>query len=129
MEVQHVSTHLTKRELDLMSVLWQRGSATVTEVLEGLADEISYSTVMTVLRTLEAKGHVRHEQEGKAFRFYPVTNPEEAGSSALSRILHKVYHGSLELMVNQLVSDENVSADEIRRIRDDLERRLKEIER
>jgi BlaI family penicillinase repressor len=117
MEVQHVSTHLTKRELDLMSVLWQRGSATVSEVLEGLTDEISYSTVMTVLRTLEAKGHVRHEQEGKAFRFYPVTNPEEAGSSALSRILHKVYHGSLELMVNQLVSDKNVSADEIRRIR------------
>lgn len=124
-----MSTHLTKRELDLMSVLWERGSATVTEVLEGLSDEISYSTVMTVLRTLEAKGHVRHEQEGKAYRFYPVTKVEEAGSSALSRILDKVYHGSVELMVNQLVSDEDISADEIRRIRDDLERRLKEIER
>ena len=115
-----MSTHLTKRELDLMSVLWQRGSATVTEVLEGLTDEISYSTVMTVLRTLEAKGHVRHEQEGKAFRFYPITNPDEVASTALSRILQKVFHGSRELMVNQLVSDESVSADEIRRIRDDL---------
>ena len=52
---------LTKRELDLMSVLWNHGSATVTEVLADLPDEIAYSTVMTIMRTLEAKGHVRHE--------------------------------------------------------------------
>lgn len=121
--------HLTKRELDLMSVLWQHGSATVTEVLQEIPDDISYSTVMTVMRTLEAKGHVRHEQEGKAFRFFPVTEPHEAGDTALGRILQKVFHGSRELMVNRLVADADISADEIRRIKQHLEQRLEELER
>lgn len=112
-----------------MSVLWRHGSATVAEVRTEIPDDISYSTVMTVMRTLEAKGHVRHEQEGKAFRFIPVTQPDEAGDTALGRILHKVYHGSRELMINRLVADEDVSADEIRRIKEYLEQRLEELER
>lgn len=119
---------LTKRELDLMSVLWARGSATVSEVLADLPDEIAYSTVMTIMRTLEAKGHVRHAQEGKAFRFYPLVEPDDAADTALGRIVNKVFHGSRELVINRLVSDENVSAEEIRRIKDNLERRLKELE-
>ena len=119
---------LTKRELDLMSVLWDRGSATVTEVLADIPDDIAYSTVMTIMRTLEAKGHVRHEQEGKAFRFYPLTEPGDAADTALGRIVNKVFHGSRELVINRLVSDENVSADEIRRIKENLERRLEELE-
>jgi predicted transcriptional regulator len=98
-----------------MSVLWDRGSATVAEILERLSDEITYSTVMTVLRTLEAKGH--------------VTGQDEAGDTALSRILNKVYHGSRELLINRLVSDEEVSAEEIRRIQEYLEKRLKEMHR
>jgi predicted transcriptional regulator len=101
----------------------------VAEILERLSDEITYSTVMTVLRTLEAKGHVRHEQEGKAFRFFPITGQDEAGDTALSRILNKVYHGSRELLINRLVSDEEVSAEEIRRIQEYLEKRLKEMHR
>jgi predicted transcriptional regulator len=121
--------YLTKRELDLMSVLWERGSATVTEVLEHLPDDIAYSTVMTIMRTLEAKRHVRHEQEGKAFRFYPLTEPDEAADTALTRIVNKVFHGSRELVINRLVADENVSAEEIRRIKENLERRLEELER
>ena len=60
-----------------MSVLWKEGSGTVSEVWEALEDELAYSTVLTMLRTLENKGHVRHEQEGKAFRYYPVVQPEE----------------------------------------------------
>ncbi len=122
-------SHLTKRELDLMSVLWHQGSATVTELLERLPDDLSHSTVNTVLRTLEAKGHVRHEQEGKAFRFYPLTEPDDAASTALLRILNKVYHGSRELLVNRLVSEGEISADEIRRIQAKLEARLKELDK
>jgi predicted transcriptional regulator len=112
-----------------MSVLWRHGSATVAEVLKEIPDNISYSTVMTVMRTLEAKGHVRHEQEGKAFRFFPITEPDEAGDTALGRILQKVFHGSRELMVNRLVADEDISAGEIRRIKQNLEQRLEELER
>ena len=121
-------SHLTKRELDLMSVLWQRGSATVSELLDQLADDISYSTVMTVLRTLEAKGHVRHEREARAFRFYPLTEADDAGSTALLRILNKVYHGSREMLINRLVSDGEISAEEIRRIQEKLEARLEEMD-
>ncbi len=119
---------LTRRELDLMSVLWDRGSATVAEILDRLADKIAYSTVMTVLRTLQAKGHVRHEQDGKAFRFYPLTEPDEAGDTALRRIVSKVYQGSREMLVSRLVSDEEISVEEIRRIKENLEQRLKEME-
>jgi predicted transcriptional regulator len=120
---------LTKRELDLMSVLWNRGSATVTEVLDDLPDDIAYSTVMTILRTLEVKGHVRHEQEGKAYRFFPLTEADDAADTALGRIVNKVFHGSRELVINRLVSDEDVSAEELRRIKENLERRLEELER
>jgi predicted transcriptional regulator len=111
-----------------MSVLWDRGSATVAEILDRLADKIAYSTVMTVLRTLQAKGHVRHEQDGKAFRFYPLTEPDEAGDTALRRIVSKVYQGSREMLVSRLVSDEEISVEEIRRIKENLEQRLKEME-
>ena len=124
-----MTTPLTKRELDLMSVLWDRGSATVSELLEQLADDIAYSTVNTVLRTLEAKDHVRHEQDGKAFRFFPVTDRDAAGDKALGRVLSKVYQGSRELLISRLVDDEAVSAEELRRIRQLLDDRLEEMER
>jgi len=124
-----VAVHLTKRELDLMSVVWEAGSATVSDVLEQMEDDVAYSTVLTIFRTLEAKGFVRHEQDGKAFRYYPLIEPDEAGGSALARILNKVYQGSRELLVARLVSDEDVSAEELRRIRAQLDERLQEMER
>ncbi|MDP2471223.1 MAG: BlaI/MecI/CopY family transcriptional regulator, partial [Candidatus Palauibacterales bacterium] len=65
-----MSVRLTPRELDIMAVLWRRESGTVNEVWESLDDDLAYSTVLTMLRTLEAKGHVRHEAEGKAYRYY-----------------------------------------------------------
>lgn len=111
-----------------MSVVWERGSATVSEVLEGIPDRLAYSTVLTVFRTLEAKGHVRHEQDGKAFRYHPLIGPDTVAQSTLSRLLNKVYQGSRELLVTQLVTDESLSAEELRRIRDQLDRRLEEIE-
>jgi len=63
-----VTTRLTNRELDIMAVLWRDGSGTVNQVWKGLEDDLAYSTVLTMLRTLEGKGHVRHEAEGKAYR-------------------------------------------------------------
>ena len=119
-----MSVHLTKRELDLMAVVWEQGSATVSDVLERLEDDVAYSTVLTMFRTLESKGFVRHERDGKAFRYYPLIQPEEAGGSA-----HGVHLGSRELLIAQLVADEDVSADELRRIRRQLEDRIEEIDR
>ena len=121
-------TTLTKRELDVMSVVWERGSATVAEVLDSIPDRLAYSTVLTVFRTLESKGHVRHEQDGKAFRYYPLIQPDAVAEGTLSRLLSKVYKGSRELLLTQLVADEKLSADELRRIRDLLDERIEEME-
>jgi predicted transcriptional regulator len=121
-----VSVHLTNRELDVLAVLWGRGSATVNEVCSLLADDLAYTTVLTVLRALESKGHVRHEKEGKAFRYYAVVEAEVAGDRTLRRLLDKVYLGSREVLVTRLLSDKGVSEDELRRIRQMLDERLGE---
>lgn len=117
---------LTGRELDVMSILWKLGSATVTEVREQLTDELAYTTVLSALQTLEEKGHVGHEQEGRAYRYHPLIEAEEAGGGALDRILDKVYHGSAELLLAQLVSERRFSPAELERMRDLLDARLEE---
>jgi BlaI family transcriptional regulator, penicillinase repressor len=124
-----VAVQLTRRELDVMSVIWKLGSATVAEVKDGLTDDLAYPTVLTVLRTLEAKGHVRHTQEGKAFRYFPKLKSDVAGSSALSRVLDKVYRGSRELLVAGLLADEDIDASELKRLRKLVEERIKEVGR
>lgn len=116
----------TDRELDVMSILWREGSGTVSEVREHLTDELAYTTVLWVLQTLEEKGYVRHETEGKAYRYHPVVPAEAAGRSALGRILDKVYHGSAALMLTQFVEERELAREEIERLRDALERRLTE---
>lgn len=117
---------LTGRELDVMSILWKLGSATVTEVRKLLTDELAYTTVLSALQTLEEKGHVGHEQEGRAYRYHPLIEAEAAGGGALDRILDKVYHGSAELLLAQLVSERRFSAEELERMRNLLDARLEE---
>ena len=119
---------LTDRELDVMSILWKTGSGTVGEVRERLADPLAYTTVLWVLQTLEEKGHVRHEKEGRAYRYYPTTEQETAGDSALDRLVDKVFHGSASMLLAQLVGERELPADELRRMRDLLDRRLAEEE-
>ena len=123
MEIQ-----FTDRELDVMAVLWEHGSATVAEVRDRLADDLAYTTVLTVLRTLEEKGHVDHVEEGKAHRYRPLVARERAGKSALRRLVRKVYEGSPELLLTHLVSDRNLTAAELKRMRKLLDDRLKEEE-
>ncbi len=108
---------LTERELDIMSVLWRNESGTVSEVREDLADEPGYTTVLKILQILEEKGAIRHETEGRAYRYYPLVAPEEEGGRALRKILDKIFHGSAELMLARLVSDAEVSHDQIERMR------------
>lgn len=118
----------TNRELDLMAVLWEKGPATVAEVRESLGDELAYTTVLTILRTLEEKGYVGHVQEGRAHRYHPLVARDEAGESALHRIIGKMFEGSPELLLTQLVSDRALSEEELRRLRTLLEERLKQEE-
>lgn len=107
----------TDRELDVMDVLWDLGTATVAEVQERLPDELAYTTVLTILRTLEEKGHVRHEEEGRAYRYIPRVDREAAGRSALRRLVRKVFKGSPELLLTQLVSERGLSAQQLERMR------------
>jgi predicted transcriptional regulator len=118
----------TDRELDIMGVLWDRGPATVAEVRAALEDELAYTTVLTVLRVLEDKGHVRHEEEGRAHRYHPLVERQAAGKSALRRLTRKLFKGSPELLLTHLVSDRKLSEEEIRRMRTLLDERLKESE-
>ena len=118
----------TDRELDIMGVLWDRGTATVAEVRDALADELAYTTVLTVLRVLEEKGYVGHEEAGRAHRYHPLVERQTAGTSALRRLTRKLFKGSPELLLTHLVSDRELSEEEIRRMRHLLDKHLKESE-
>jgi predicted transcriptional regulator len=112
-----VEISFTERELDVMGVLWDRGGGTVAEVRERLSDELAYTTVLTVLRTLEDKGYVGHVEEGKAYRYHPLVERQAAGSSVLRRMMRKLFKDSPELLLTHLVSDRRLSEDELRRMR------------
>ena len=119
----------TNRELDVMAVLWDLGSATVAEVQERLPDDLAYTTVLTILRTLEEKGRVRHEEEGRAYRYIPVVGREEAGASAVRRLVRKVFRGSPEQLLTHLVAERGLTTEQIGRMKALLERRLREEEK
>ena len=116
---------LTDRELDVMEVLWDRGSATVAEVRDAIADDLAYTTVLTILRILEEKGRVRHEEEGRAHRYFPLVERQAVRRSALRRLTKKLFQGSPELLLTQLVADQGLSDEEIRKLRRLLEDRLR----
>jgi predicted transcriptional regulator len=107
-----------------MAVLWQQGSGTVAEVRDALEGDFAYTTVLTVLRTLEDKGFVAHVPEGKAHRYVPLVDQDAAGQSALSRVLDKIFGGSAELLLSQLVSDRNLDAATLKRLRKTLDERI-----
>ena len=106
----------TARELDMMSVLWKLGSGTVAEVREQLPFRPGYTSVLKFLQILEEKGHVRHEQEGRAYRYYPTVASEDAGRTALGRIVNKIFHGSAELTLARLVEERTIPKDELQRM-------------
>ncbi|HEV2130396.1 MAG TPA: BlaI/MecI/CopY family transcriptional regulator [Longimicrobiaceae bacterium] len=116
----------TPRELDVMSILWRNGSGTVSEVREALGEDLAYTSVLSALQTLEEKGYVRHESEGRAYRYHPTVAPAEAGDSALARIRDAIYQGSAELLFAQLISDRGLGREELDRMRRLLSERLEE---
>ncbi len=79
--------HLTQRELDIMGVLWELGEATVTEVRDRVDPNLAYTSISSMIRTLEMKGYVSHRRgEGKTHVYFPVIEPEAAGESELARM-------------------------------------------
>ena len=113
------SAHLTEGELRLMEVLWTKGSATVSEVLEGLPPKpaLAYSTVITTLRILENKGYVGHKKDGRAFQYEPLVGRQDARRSALKQVLQRFFEGSPELLMASLVESGEVDSKELQRLR------------
>jgi predicted transcriptional regulator len=114
----------SERELDVMALLWERGSGTVNEVRDALADAFARTTVLTVLRTLEEKGYVSHVAEGRAYRYVPTVEPDVAGRGALTRILNTMFSGSPKLLLMQLVSDRSIDRKTLEQLRAVLDARL-----
>lgn len=108
---------LTDREADVMQVLWEHGPSVVNEVKEKLADDLAYTTVLTILRTLEQKGYVKHEEEGRVHRYSAAVKEDAARKSALQHLTGKLFKGSSELLFTHLVSDRKLSKDQIDRMR------------
>ena len=119
----------TERELDVMHVLWEHGASTVAEVQESLADELAYTTVLTMLRTLEEKGYVAHEEEGRAYRYYPLVERSEAGASAVRRLMRKLFRGSPELLLTHLVSQRGLTKEQLEAMREMLDERIEREDR
>lgn len=113
------------REMDLMEVLWERGSATAAEVRDALADDLAYNTVLTILRRLEQKGYVGHEEEGRAHRYHALVAREAVRGSAVRRLVDRAFDGSAELLLTHLVAESKLDEDQIRRLRELLQEQLR----
>lgn len=113
------SLNLTEGELPLMQVLWDKRRATVGDVVASLSADppLAYSTVLTTLRILEAKGYVRHTKEGRAFVYEPVVVRAEASRKALDTLVNRFFGGSCELLVVNLLKEETIGPAELHRIK------------
>jgi predicted transcriptional regulator len=109
------SATLTEVEQRLMEILWERGDATVGEVVESLPRQhrVAFNTVQTTIRILEQKGYLRHEAEGRAFRYFPTVRREEASTSAVRNLLHRFFDGRPARLAINLIENESLSPEEL----------------
>jgi BlaI family transcriptional regulator, penicillinase repressor len=117
------SPNLTDAELRLMEVVWEKGAATVSDVVEGLPQDVplAYSTVLTTLRILENKGYLRHSKDGRAFVYKPILGRDQARQSAVTHLLRRFFEGSPELLMLNLIEGKKIDAKELRRLRKRIE--------
>ena len=117
------SPTLTEAELRLMEVLWQKGPATVQEILQGLPETapLAYNSVLTTIRILEQKGYVKHVKDGRAHVYTPLVQREEATRSEIRRLVNRFFGSSHELLVLNILEDQTVDAKELKRLRKMLE--------
>jgi len=111
-------THLSRRERQIMEVIYARGEATASDVLQDLPDAPTRTAVRTFLRILEAKGQLKHTKRSREFVYHPIRLRDRAGKSALLRVLHTFFDGSLEKAVAAHLADPGaeISAEELRRL-------------
>lgn len=119
---------LTRREREIMDILYRRSRATAAEVLEDMADPPTYSAVRALLRILEDEGHIKHVQEGPRYVYLPAVARNDARKSALSHVVTTFFDGSVEQVVATLVesSRSKLSTEELERLSQLIEKAKKE---
>ena len=112
------SETLTEVELELMDVLWDKGQATVTDIVEALPEErLAYSSVLTMMRILEQKGYVAHKKEGRAFIYRAIVDRRQAQQSVIGYLLKRFFDNSPEQLVVNLLEHEEVGPREVKRLK------------
>ena len=117
------SPTLTEAELRLMEVLWQKGPATVQQVMDALSEKapLAYNSVLTTIRILEKKGYLKHEKDGRAHVYTPLVERQEATRSEIRRLVTRFFGNSHELLVLNILKDQSVDAAELKRLQKMLE--------
>jgi len=117
------AVHLTQRELDVMSVLWELGEATAAEVRDRVDPDLAYTSISTIIRMLEAKGFVGHRRgEGKTHVYFPKIEASAAGKTALGRVMEKIYGGSPVQLLAHLIDHHKLTDKEVARMRELLDK-------
>ena|ERR1700756_696879 len=116
------SNTLTEAELRLMKILWRRGESAVTDLVAAMPDgeSLAYNSVLTTIRILEQKGYVEHRQEGRAFVYRPCVAEQEASRSEVRHVLSRFFGNSRERLLLSLLGDEELSPEELQRLKDAL---------
>ena len=114
------SITLTEAELRLMKLLWERGESAVGELVAAMPEEnaLAYNSVLTTIRVLEQKGYVRHRQEGRAFLYSACVAQQEASRAEVQHMLSRFFGNSRERLLLSLLGDDEISADELRRLKE-----------
>jgi BlaI family transcriptional regulator, penicillinase repressor len=117
------SATLTEAELRIMNVLWQKGSATVHEVMNGLPAEpvLAYNTVLTIIRILEKKGYLKHLKDGRAHIFVPQVDRAKATRLEVRHVVSRFFGNSHELLALNILEEKGIDAEELQRLRELLE--------
>src|SRR4051812_33331225 len=120
------AVQLSRRERQIMDVIYRRGRATAAEVLQDLPDPPSYSAVRALLRLLEEKGHAHHEQDGPRYVYLPTVNRERARRSALTHVVRTFFDGSATDAVAALLDGDALEGAELDRLSALIEQARKE---
>lgn len=125
---KHPHVHLSRRERQIMDIVYRLGQASAADVLENLPDPPGYSAVRTMLRLLEEKGYLRHDQDGPRYVYLPTLSRDKARQSALKQLVQTFFDNSTEQTVAALLdmSKSKMSGEELERLSELIEKARKE---
>jgi len=113
---------LTSKEEEVLEIFWKKGPQYVRDIVEMYDDpKPHFNTISTIVRTLEEKGYVSHEQQGKSYKYFAVVAEEDMGKKTLSSIVGKYFKNSYLRVVSSFVEDGNIPVDDLRRLLDEVE--------